>query len=68
MFIGVETLHVCFVNLEWFYRYEAYTLALGMLAVIVTLGDLHGSGRLTVWWASAVPARRIASSSSIDRL
>jgi hypothetical protein len=60
MFIGVEILHVCFVNLEWFYRYEAYAVALGMVAVISTLADLDASGRLREWRATFEPARRAA--------
>ena len=60
MFIGVEILHVCFVNLEWFYRYEAYAVALGMVAVISTLADLEASGRLREWRTVFEPARRAA--------
>jgi hypothetical protein len=60
MFIGVETLHVCLVNLEWFYRYESYAMALGMLAILAALADLHTSGRLTVLRAGGIPIRRAA--------
>jgi hypothetical protein len=33
LFIGVALLHVCFVKVEWFFRYEAYVIALGLAAV-----------------------------------
>jgi hypothetical protein len=60
MFIGIETLHVCLVNVEWFYRYEAYVVAIGMLAIFQALADLHASGRLAALRAHAIPVRRAA--------
>ena len=36
LFLGVALLHVCLVKMEWFFRYEAYVIALGLVAV--TLG------------------------------
>lgn len=33
LFLGTSLLHACLVKLEWFYRYEAYVVTLGMLAV-----------------------------------
>jgi hypothetical protein len=32
-FLGVSVLHACLVKLEWFYRYEAYLMALGLVTV-----------------------------------
>jgi hypothetical protein len=61
MFLGVETLHVCFVNIEWFYRYEAYAVAVGSMAVLAALADLHATGRLSTWVAHANPVRRAAA-------
>jgi hypothetical protein len=61
MFLGVETLHVCLVNLEWFYRYEAYAVALGILAVVVALADLHASGRLSALRAGSTGVGRAAA-------
>jgi len=33
MFVGAELLHSAFVKLEWFYRYEAYLMVLGVLSL-----------------------------------
>ena len=60
MFLAVETLHVCLVNLEWFYRYEAYAVALGILAVVVAVADLRQSGRLGALRAGSTGAQRAA--------
>jgi len=32
-FVGAELLHSAFVKLEWFYRYEAYLMVLGVLSL-----------------------------------
>ena len=32
LFLGTSVLHACLVKLEWFFRYEAYLVALGLLA------------------------------------
>jgi hypothetical protein len=32
LFLGASVLHACLVKLEWFYRYEAYLMALGLVA------------------------------------
>lgn len=32
IFLGSSLLHACLVKLEWFFRYEAYLVALGLLA------------------------------------
>jgi hypothetical protein len=42
IFLGVSGLHACLVKLEWFFRYEAYLMALGLLA-------LAGVARLVSW-------------------
>jgi len=34
VFVATSVLHACLVKLEWFYRYEAYLMALGLLAVV----------------------------------
>ena len=46
LFLGVELLHVCLVKIEWFYRYEAYVVALGFAAV--TLAALEAAGSTTL--------------------
>ena len=33
IFVGAELLHSAFVKLEWFYRYEAYLMVLGVLSL-----------------------------------
>jgi hypothetical protein len=33
LFVGTSVLHACLVKLEWFFRYEAYLMALGLLAL-----------------------------------
>jgi hypothetical protein len=33
IFVGTGILHLCFAGVGWFYRYEAYLVALGILAV-----------------------------------
>ena len=39
LFLGTSLLHACLVKVEWFYRYDAYLMALGLLA-IASLGGL----------------------------
>lgn len=39
LFVIVSLLHACLVKLEWFFRYEAYLMALGLLAVVVLLAE-----------------------------
>ena len=35
IFIGTSVLHACLVKIEWFFRYEAYLIVLGLLAAAV---------------------------------
>jgi hypothetical protein len=59
MFLGIELLHVCFVNLEWFYRYESYVVALGLLTVTFLVADAFEN--VPGWWRTAgTPVRRAA--------
>ena len=32
IFLGASVMHACLVKIEWFFRYEAYLVALGLLA------------------------------------
>ena len=50
IFVGTSLLHACLVKLEWFFRYEAYLVALGLLAAV----DLS---RL-VEWPRGTPRKR----------
>ena len=50
IFVGTSLLHACLVKLEWFFRYEAYLVALGLLAA----ADLS---RL-VEWPTGTPRKR----------
>lgn len=43
MFLGTAVLHVCLVKLDWFFRYEAYVVALGCLAVAANLAHAPSS-------------------------
>jgi hypothetical protein len=59
LFLGTELLHVCLVKMEWFFRYEAYVIALGLVAVALALAEairLDDVRRL----ADATPLRRYA--------
>ncbi len=38
VFLIAMLLHVCLVKLEWFYRYEAYLLALGVVSLALLIG------------------------------
>ncbi len=40
LFLGTELLHVCLVKIEWFFRYEAYVIALGLLAVTLGVAEV----------------------------
>jgi hypothetical protein len=39
-FVAVTLLHVCLVKVEWFFRYEAYVVALGLVAVASAAADV----------------------------
>jgi hypothetical protein len=39
LFVLAMTLHVCLVKLEWFFRYEAYLMAIGTVCVILFAAD-----------------------------
>jgi hypothetical protein len=45
-FAGVTLLHVCLVKVEWFFRYEAYVIALGLTAVTNAVAEVHRSSEL----------------------
>jgi hypothetical protein len=59
LFLGVEVLHVCLVKIEWFYRYEAYVVGLGLAAVFMAACEAAAT---TAWrdMVSASPLRRRA--------
>ena len=42
-FVCVTLLHVCLVKVEWFFRYEAYVVALGLVAVASAASDVGRS-------------------------
>ena len=46
LFLSTELLHVCLVKIEWFFRYEAYVIALGLLAVTLALAEVLRSRTL----------------------
>ena len=50
LFLGTSLLHACLVKVEWFFRYEAYLMALGLLA-------LAGVAGLLEWPAGVMRAR-----------
>jgi hypothetical protein len=50
-FLATSLLHACLVKLEWFYRYEAYLIALGVVAVV-------SLSALVSWPAGKVTKRR----------
>ena len=39
LFLGTTFLHMQFARAGWFYRYEAYLMALGIVAIVVSLRD-----------------------------
>jgi hypothetical protein len=47
LFLGVALLHVCLVKIEWFFRYEAYVIALGLVAVTLGIADVVRMFRAT---------------------
>lgn len=50
IFLATSLLHACLVKLEWFFRYEAYLMALGAMAVVGLSASLE--------WPRDVPRRR----------
>lgn len=46
-FVAAGALHVQFASLGWFYRYEAYLVALGLMAIIAAIAP----------WAGSLPVR-----------
>ncbi len=40
MFLATSLLHACLVKLEWFFRYEAYLVALGALALATLVSEI----------------------------
>ncbi len=52
LFLGTSLLHACLVKVEWFYRYEAYLMALGMLAIAGLAALLE--------WPAGTPRKRTA--------
>lgn len=49
VFLGTTLLHMQFAKTGWFYRYEAYLIALGIVAIGISLPEL---------WRRMPPARR----------
>ena len=49
LFLGTSLLHACLVKVEWFFRYEAYLMALGLLAIAGLAGQVE--------WPAGVPAQ-----------
>jgi hypothetical protein len=45
-FAGATLLHVCLVKVEWFFRYEAYVIALGLAAVTNAAAEVRRSSAL----------------------
>ncbi len=49
LFVVTSLLHACLVKMEWFFRYEAYVIALGLLALALLVlpagADLLSRGR-----------------------
>jgi len=45
-------IHLVFADLGWFYRYEAYLMPLGLIAVGVSLVGLLPAGKLKIRWDS----------------
>lgn len=50
IFLATSLLHSCLVKLEWFFRYEAYLMALGTIALVGVSASLE--------WPRDVPRRR----------
>jgi hypothetical protein len=51
LFLGTMALHACLVKLQWFFRYESYLVALGLLA-------LAGLSRVVDWPRGVARKRR----------
>jgi hypothetical protein len=45
--------HVQFAKLGWFFRYEAYLVALGVIVLAVAVAPWAGAGRISAWMARA---------------
>ncbi|MBN1370892.1 MAG: hypothetical protein JW987_02950 [Anaerolineaceae bacterium] len=45
-------IHLVFADLGWFYRYEAYLMPLGLIAVGVSLTGLLPAGKINIRWDS----------------
>jgi hypothetical protein len=39
LFLAVSALHACLVKLEWFFRYEAYLMTLGVMSVSLVIAE-----------------------------
>jgi hypothetical protein len=39
LFLAVSALHACLVKLEWFFRYEAYLMVFGLVAVCLVIAE-----------------------------
>ena len=50
LFLGTSLLHACLVKVEWFFRYEAYLMALGLLAIAGLAGQVE--------WPAGSPRKR----------
>jgi hypothetical protein len=50
VFLGTSVLHACLVKLEWFYRYEAYLVVLGVMSVAAVIP--------LVRWPAGQPRKR----------
>lgn len=50
VFLATEVFHVCLVRIEWFYRYEAYVVALGCIAVARGLAERWRAPDARRWW------------------
>jgi hypothetical protein len=49
LFLSASILHACLVKLEWFFRYEAYLIALGVLTLAALAPQIE--------WPAGVPRR-----------
>jgi hypothetical protein len=56
LFLLVSALHACLVKLEWFFRYEAYLMTLGLMAVALVVAE-----RPILPWQSARRSRNPAA-------
>ena len=52
LFALTSLIHLVFADLGWFYRYEAYLMPLGLLAIGVSLAGLLPAGKLKIHWNS----------------